>query len=129
MAKKNDFFRKTFGSGGSDIIGLKDIEHIRAKNSKSAGDSSEPKNECGKNQMVGDVEKLRGGREEVVVQGGQAADGKPTCSGGHPDSKQGKKELGNSQGEVGGGGGEAIDPSARAGGGKHGERDRESPGK
>jgi hypothetical protein len=58
MAKKNDFFRKTFGSSGSDVIGLKDIEHIRTKNSESAGDSSEPKNECGKNQMVGDVEKL-----------------------------------------------------------------------
>ena len=58
MAKKNNFFRKTFGSGGSDIFGLKDIEHIRTKNSESAGDSSEPKNECGKNQMVGDVEKL-----------------------------------------------------------------------
>jgi hypothetical protein len=55
MAKKNNFFRKTFGSGGSDIFGLKDIEYIRTKNSESAGYASEPKNECGKNQMVGDV--------------------------------------------------------------------------
>jgi hypothetical protein len=58
MAKKNDFFRKTFGSGSGDIFSLKDIEYIRTKNSESAGDSSEPKNECGKNQVVSDIEKL-----------------------------------------------------------------------
>ena len=63
-----------------------------------------------------------------MVERGEAADGKPTGLGSKPDGKKSEEELGDGQGEVGGPGGDFVDPAAGTGGGEHGKGDGEAPG-
>ena len=62
-----------------------------------------------------------------MIERGQPTDRKPTCSGGHPNGKQGKKEFGNGQSKVGSGRGDAIDPSPWACGGEDSQRNGQGP--
>ena len=121
VAKEDDFFGKPFGAGGGDIFRLEDIEDIGPKNAESASDTAQAENQSGQDEVVGDVEEFGGGGKKVVIQRGKSADGKPTGAGSHPNGKKGEKEFGNGQSKVGGGGGEAIDPTARSGGSQNGE--------
>ena len=129
MAEENDPFGQTFGPGGCNVFGLENIEDIGAENAKGACDATEAEYQSGEDEMVGDVEELRGWGEEVMIEGGEAADGKPTGAGRHPNGKKSQKEFGNGQCQVGGCRSETIDPSSGAGSGKNGKWDGEDPGK
>jgi hypothetical protein len=127
MAEENHPFGQTFGPGGCDVFGLENIEYVGTENAKGACDATEAENQSGEYEMICYVEKLRGWGEEVMIEGGEAADGKPTGTGCHPYGKESQKEFRNCQCQVSGGGSEAVDPSSGACCGEHGKRNGKDP--